>query len=660
MSNNFVTNLLTIEEVVKGRLFKIPDYQRGYSWESEQVNDLLKDIEHISIQKHKHYTGTLVISGSETDLRYDVVDGQQRLTTIIILLREIFRMNAEKYASIEGTFLKRKDGTYVLETNVETNHYFKEAIIGEKKSLTEDIKSLQNLKNSREVIALWLNENAGKLETIYQTVINKLGFLCFAPEESKEIGIMFEVINNRGKALSELEKIKNYFIYFATIHNRSSLQDKVNDNWKHILKYLNDAGVVSNSDENNYLRYCYLVFFSANKKKSWYVYDELKKRYKPDDTDNLDEKVKKIEAFIDFIQEAAKSYAFFKNRSIFENEYHGEFKAEIGYSLKQLRCHPVNASILPLYFSIMHFVYDHPERVAQLLKTLEITNFRIYVLPNPKVSRSDSRQGDLFTWANELFNDNGWNSENNEGEYRTWLGRVIEGNIFDFILQHLEDFTKALCPESVFVQSLTVDNDESIDYYHWNGIRFFLACYEERLNEGRKESWNIEKILIGRGETKKDKLNDYLSKEHIWATQNRTPDFPEDYIDKRRLGNFALLGLSTNIQLQKDDIHNKVKFLMDNNSTSMLQVNDLKKNIDDAWSYVGQELKRKRKNSGFYQCVATRLIDLRETNLVEFALKRWAFEGERMNRFMYIDSFKAHKQNEKYFLKEADPTGSRN
>ena len=70
--------LCTLEEIFKGRRFKIPEYQRGYSWEKEQRDDLLKDIESIAKSDHMHFTGTIVASKTDTPDLFEIVDGQQR------------------------------------------------------------------------------------------------------------------------------------------------------------------------------------------------------------------------------------------------------------------------------------------------------------------------------------------------------------------------------------------------------------------------------------------------------------------------------------------------------------------------------------------------------------------------------------------------------
>ena len=85
--------LLTLKEVfVEGkRSFRIPAYQRGYSWEHDQREDLIKDIEYGMSGGYIHYTGTLVAvkRPSQDNEVFEIVDGQQRLATLVILLSSI-------------------------------------------------------------------------------------------------------------------------------------------------------------------------------------------------------------------------------------------------------------------------------------------------------------------------------------------------------------------------------------------------------------------------------------------------------------------------------------------------------------------------------------------------------------------------------------------
>ncbi len=73
------TELLLLPEIFDTHLFTIPDYQRGFAWEKKQVNDLLKDIEHLmkDAKDLRYFTGTLVLSRSNDgqNEEYDVVDG---------------------------------------------------------------------------------------------------------------------------------------------------------------------------------------------------------------------------------------------------------------------------------------------------------------------------------------------------------------------------------------------------------------------------------------------------------------------------------------------------------------------------------------------------------------------------------------------------------
>jgi uncharacterized protein with ParB-like and HNH nuclease domain len=89
-----MNNVLSVEELFAGRVFRVPNYQRGYAWEQQQWEEFLDDLEYLSPGKD-HYTGTVVLheqkktvtdEEGKTHFLFDIVDGQQRLTTIVILL----------------------------------------------------------------------------------------------------------------------------------------------------------------------------------------------------------------------------------------------------------------------------------------------------------------------------------------------------------------------------------------------------------------------------------------------------------------------------------------------------------------------------------------------------------------------------------------------
>ena len=98
------------------RVFDIPVFQRSYAWEDKNLQDLWEDLEYLDDSK-RHYFGTVLLKDSgkvaETDFetlkRFDVIDGQQRLTTISILLGEIIsQLEADNIGS-EGSLVNLRE-----------------------------------------------------------------------------------------------------------------------------------------------------------------------------------------------------------------------------------------------------------------------------------------------------------------------------------------------------------------------------------------------------------------------------------------------------------------------------------------------------------------------------------------------------------------------
>ncbi len=82
--NTRTTNF--IELVGNGRVYRVPQYQRDYSWEEEQWEDLWNDVIELHTRPDdSHYMGALVVEG-QTDREFRIIDGQQRLATLSILV----------------------------------------------------------------------------------------------------------------------------------------------------------------------------------------------------------------------------------------------------------------------------------------------------------------------------------------------------------------------------------------------------------------------------------------------------------------------------------------------------------------------------------------------------------------------------------------------
>ncbi|MDE0010896.1 MAG: DUF262 domain-containing protein [Candidatus Poribacteria bacterium] len=94
---DYQPKLLTFAQLLEKRLFRIPPYQRAYSWQSSQRRDMFKDIENLMFElSDSHFMATVVglhqckvPIGSADYEQIEIVDGQQRLTTLVILLKII-------------------------------------------------------------------------------------------------------------------------------------------------------------------------------------------------------------------------------------------------------------------------------------------------------------------------------------------------------------------------------------------------------------------------------------------------------------------------------------------------------------------------------------------------------------------------------------------
>lgn len=250
-------------DLFHNRIFKVPDYQRGYAWEEQQVGEFLDDLELLDSDRF-HYTGTVVLF-ERPDARHlmdnegnsyvetEIVDGQQRLTTIVLLLNE---MSKALNSYDEGTDLangirKRfvetidpdRQPLHKLSLSDDTDHFFKNSVLSNGSVEGRPVMAAQRLEDARRQIADYLHRANGDdeakeawLRDLHAKVTNKLQFNLYEVDWEGEVGVIFEVMNDRGKQLTELEKVQNYLLHAAsslhvTPDNKDSLARLVNNTW---------------------------------------------------------------------------------------------------------------------------------------------------------------------------------------------------------------------------------------------------------------------------------------------------------------------------------------------------------------------------------------------------------------------------------------------
>lgn len=241
--NKKIKDLLSI----KDKIFIIPRYQRDYSWELPEISEFFNDIitcitySNELLSSSEYFFGTVLLGGSLTDSQkeLDVIDGQQRLTTMTILLSALGRLFYEKneVASGDGIW-----SNYILKTNddgevykvikIETINNFFEYYIQqkeqEKSPIDEEQEKMENaykyfidqLKEETIKTKLNLNKESITYLDILKTIRNQIlnsNIIVISSKDKNSGNKIFEILNAKGKKLEDIDLIKNQIFKKITI-----------------------------------------------------------------------------------------------------------------------------------------------------------------------------------------------------------------------------------------------------------------------------------------------------------------------------------------------------------------------------------------------------------------------------------------------------------
>lgn len=426
-------NTLPLQTAFSGRVFDIPDYQRGYAWETQQVDEFWEDLQSLHPNR-LHYAGTIALfelDGAPTTMdneghhytRSEVVDGQQRLTTVVILLNEIakaLRSMDEHDTLAQGITKNFIRATamhglplYKLNLNQETDQFFKDHVLPDvPQSIAGPlVASSTRLLNARERLALRLSEGPEEyaerkrwLTSLYEKITNSLRFNRFEIEDPTDVGLIFEVVNDRGKSLSDLEKVKNFLLYTASrlgIDEVSKKQfaEAVNDTWKAILANLSQAELDSAANENQLLRSHWIMDYDPQP-RNWRGAKSIKERLDPGHKDT-GEAIQQLFDYLSSLRNSCVAYCDFLKPDRIDafNIFPANLRSEVKAWNQRLTRIGVTATFLPLFMAMRKRWPEDPAPYLETLKLCEAVAFRTY-----RVARyaAGYRQPAMFRLANRV------------------------------------------------------------------------------------------------------------------------------------------------------------------------------------------------------------------------------------------------------------------
>lgn len=248
---------LTFWQLIQGRLFRIPNYQRAYSWRTKQRRELFEDLIQLQHKKHDfHFMATVVgVRGEQqtigTDVfnLVDVVDGQQRLTTLVLLTKAIalaLSSGKDKDALAEA-IIKNDDHTLLL---LQTNHdynsiytcFIRDGLLPQKS--TYESQADQNLADGISEVQCFLKEwcdiPGENLTSLLAIIKNKLVFLYHEINDEKLVYTVFEVLNSRGLPVAWLDRVKAVLmgVVFEKSVNPHEMTTELHQIWSRIYRAL--------------------------------------------------------------------------------------------------------------------------------------------------------------------------------------------------------------------------------------------------------------------------------------------------------------------------------------------------------------------------------------------------------------------------------------
>lgn len=307
MSKKIEADKVILSKLFEDFWFLVPEYQRPYVWTSDNVNDLLEDLwfAYENNPEDEYFVGSLVLKKiSESSFNeYEVLDGQQRLTTFTLILRVLKDKTNEdstKKALEESLFQKAipvkripERSRIVYKIRGESDKFLKEFILnGAIIQNNKDI-SINNMVNTIDTIKKFFNNKNGDIDSFIDFLFNNVVFIYVATEDREDAFRLFTILNNRGIPLTNSDILKSINIGEIEKLDDKNIAEEYAKKWEDIQ---NELG----NDFDRFLGFIRTILLKEKARKS--LLEEFEEKiYKTN-------KLKKGKDTIDLLEKYYKIY----------------------------------------------------------------------------------------------------------------------------------------------------------------------------------------------------------------------------------------------------------------------------------------------------------------------------------------------------------------
>ncbi|WP_435185115.1 DUF262 domain-containing protein [Halobellus sp. EA9] len=513
------TRTVSLDSLFKDGLFDIPGYQRSYSWEQSQLQDLFEDLLYLP-EDTTHFFGNVILDSQDRQFRtdrgrrfevFDVVDGQQRLTSALLFLYVASEYDdvVEETLAEDNLVFPVTERPRLLPQDQDTE-YFRDCLFG-----SADIETETPSQNRLRAAYEYFESEFADLpeETSVRDLVERLRYdvrvNVVEIDAEAEAASIFESLNDRGKPLSTLDKTKSFLMY---MDDRSSetgaLETKIKQRFGSIYRELFILSTgherVGDFDEDSFQRFHWGMYDGYDSDTYFQSFETLKTRlreqYRAGDYEAVQEE---IDSYVQDLREAASAFA-----AIFEPDKHS---AEVEASLRRLLELGRLANILPVLMASYLRFGDEDEKLTAIIDACETLVFRMYAIDS---RRADTGRGRLVRLAHDIHTKPSLDYED--------------------IVSRLDAITNRYTSDERFERNL-----RDPEFYQTNSsqdIKYLLYYYSQQLEQeiGEEVLKNLAQILSSE-----------FSVEHILARQLDDAHIPADLEDEfddyvHRLGNLTI------------------------------------------------------------------------------------------------------------------------